>query len=83
MPAMSSTLYVRAFAVSWTKQPDCDACGWSQGTLVSLAIRAGRLTNWIQRACGEAAASRHVAGTPPEWAAFAQRSAELAARLSG
>jgi excinuclease ABC subunit C len=62
---------------------DHDACGWADGTLVRLEIRAGRLTGWTLRTCGEAAARRHLAATPPEWAAFAQRNAELAARLSG
>jgi excinuclease ABC subunit C len=61
---------------------DHDVSGWSAGTLVRFAIRGGRLTGWSQRACGEAAASRHLAGTAPEWAAFAQRNAQLAARLS-
>jgi hypothetical protein len=31
---------------------------------------------------GAAAARRHLAATPPEWTAFAQRNAELAARLT-
>ena len=56
--------------------------GWSAGTLVTFTVRAGRLVGWTRRACGEAAASRHLAGTPPEWTAFAQRNAELATRLS-
>lgn len=61
---------------------DHDACGWSDGTLVTLAIRAGRLSSWTQHACDETAAGRYLAATPPEWVAFAQRNAELAARLS-
>lgn len=62
---------------------DLDACGWSDGTLARFEIRAGRLAGWTLRSCGAAAARRHLAATPPEWAAFAQRNAELAARLSG
>jgi len=58
-----------------------DACGWADGTLVRLEIRAGRLTGWTLRSCGEVTSRRHMAGTPPEWTAFAQRNAELAARL--
>jgi len=62
---------------------DHDVCGWSQGVLVSFAIRTGRLTGWTQRACGQSAARRHLERTPPDWAPFAQRNAELAARLTG
>ena len=62
---------------------DHDACGWSDGTLARFEIRAGRLAGWTLRSCGAAAARRHLAATKPEWAAFAQRNAELAARLSG
>ena len=61
---------------------DHDACGWSDGTLARFEIRAGRLAGWTLRSCGLAAARRHVAATKPEWAAFAQLNAELAARLS-
>jgi excinuclease ABC subunit C len=60
---------------------DHDASGWSDGTLLRFEIRVGRLAGWTLRACGAAAARRHLAATPPEWAAFAQRNAELAARL--
>jgi len=61
---------------------DHDACGWSDGTLARFEIRAGRLAGWTVRSCGAAAARRQLAATPPEWAAFAQRNAELAARLA-
>ncbi len=59
-----------------------DACGWAEGTLVRFAVRGGRLTGWTQRACGEASARRHLGETPGEWAGFARRNAELAARLA-
>jgi excinuclease ABC subunit C len=62
---------------------DHDACGWSDATLARFEIRAGRLAGWTLRSCGAAAARRHLAATPPEWTAFAQRNAELAARLRG
>ena len=62
---------------------DHDVCGWAAGTLVSFAIRGGRLTGWTHRACGEATARRHLERTPPDWAPFAQRNAKLAARLTG
>jgi hypothetical protein len=50
---------------------------------VSFTIRGGRLTGWTHRACGEATARRHLERTPPDWVRFAQRNAELAARLTG
>lgn len=62
--------------------PDQDVCGWSDGILVSFALRAGRLAGWTQRPCGEPAARRRLAATPPEWTAFARRTATLAARLA-
>ena len=61
---------------------DHDICGWSEGTLVRFEVRNARLAGWTQRACGAAAARRHLARTPPEWIPFAQRNAELAARLT-
>jgi len=41
------------------------------------------LNSWTQRACGAAGASRQLAATPPAWAGFAARNAELAAALAG
>jgi excinuclease ABC subunit C len=61
---------------------DFDVHGWADGTLIRFAVRGGRLTGWTQRACGAAAAHRHLGETPPEWAGFAQRNAELAAHLT-
>ena len=52
------------------------------GVLVSLAVRNGRLGEWRQRSCGEVAAAALLAATPAAWAPFAQRNAELAARLA-
>jgi excinuclease ABC subunit C len=62
---------------------DQAACGWSDGTLVRFEIRAGRLVGWTLRSCGATEASRQLPATPPQWTAFAQRNAELAARLLG
>jgi excinuclease ABC subunit C len=59
-----------------------EACGWSGQLLVRFVIRAGRLCEWSQERCDPAAATTPLAATPPGWAAFAQRSAELAAALS-
>ena len=60
---------------------DFDVHGWAGGVLVGFAVRGGRLTGWTRRACGAASARGHLSETPPEWAGFAQRNAELAARL--
>ena len=60
---------------------DFDVHGYADGMLVGFAVRRGRLTGWTRRACGAASARRHLSETPPEWAGFAQRNAELAARL--
>ncbi|HTZ28556.1 MAG TPA: hypothetical protein VMC83_31445 [Streptosporangiaceae bacterium] len=62
---------------------DVDVHGWARGVLVSLAVRNGRLSEWKQRPCGEAAAATLLAATPAAWAPFARRNAELAARLAG
>ena len=69
--------------VTRQEQADYDVCGWSDGALVRFEVRAGRLAGWSHRACGPAAARRHLEQTPPEWTAFARRNAELAARLTG
>jgi excinuclease ABC subunit C len=50
--------------------------------LVSFAVRGGRLTGWTQHGCGAASARRQLSQTPPGWASFARRNAELAARLA-
>ncbi len=60
-----------------------DVYGWAGGTLVHFGIRGGRLCQWSQRDCpGRAAAEPGLAATPPAWAAFATRNAELAATLT-
>ncbi len=60
---------------------DFDVYGWADGMLVRFEVRGGRLSGWSQRACGAAAARRHLAATSgnPAWADFARRTAELAA----
>ncbi len=78
-------------ALDWVTSPqrvtsqtvaDFDACGWSGGVLVIFGVRGGRLSLWSQRACPKAGASAAVAATPPGWAGFAGRNAELAAALA-
>jgi excinuclease ABC subunit C len=61
---------------------DFDAYGWSGGVLVTFGVRGGRLSLWSQRGCPQAGASAAVAATPPGWAEFAGRNAELAAELA-
>ncbi|MBB5867277.1 excinuclease ABC subunit C [Allocatelliglobosispora scoriae] len=60
---------------------DCDVYGWADGLLVQFEIRQGRMCVWKQRACPSAGAQRYLERTPPEWRAFAARSAELASLL--
>jgi len=55
--------------------------GWADGLLVEFEVRDGRLDGWRQRACAPTTARRRLDETPPEWVAFAQRNAALAARL--
>jgi len=62
-------------------QADTDVYGWASGVLVCFEIRGGRVSGWRQRPCPPAAARRYLDRSAPGWAAFAQRSAELAARL--
>ncbi len=57
--------------------------GWADGVLVSFRSRSGRLAHWSQRRCPPLRAAAPLAATPPAWAAFAQRNAELAAALGG
>ena len=62
-------------------QGDADVYGWADGVLVCFEIRGGRMSGWRQRPCAAAAARRYLDQSPPDWAAFARRNAELAARL--
>lgn len=61
---------------------DLEIAGWHDGSMVALAMHDGRLDEWTVRPAsirvGEARAGR----TPPEWRAFAERAAILAARLA-
>jgi len=66
-----------------TRDPsDFTASGWSDGMLIALVVRAGRVQEWRQRACTAPAAARHLATTPPSWHDFAHRNAVLAATLA-
>jgi excinuclease ABC subunit C len=67
--------------VSWLDPRDADVCGWADGVLLHFKIRAGRMRTWTQRGVSEAVARERVEATPALWQPFAQRNAELAARL--
>jgi excinuclease UvrABC nuclease subunit len=58
------------------------AWGYADGLLLRLEIRDGRLDGWRIRQTKPATAAPLVTATPPQWQAFAQRNAELAAALS-
>jgi len=60
---------------------DDDVYGWASEILVRFEIRGGYLCEWRTTACTEAVARTRVAATPGRWRNFAQRNAELAARL--
>jgi excinuclease ABC subunit C len=64
-----------------TPVPDAEAYGWHDGLLVAFRFRAGRLSDWTQRACGPGAARSYVDRTPPALAEFARRNAELGRHL--
>lgn len=79
-------------ALEWVTSPqrassmaatDFTASGWSGGVLTSFISRGGQVREWIQSSCPQTEAAAHLAGTPPDWAGFAQRNAELAAALAG
>jgi excinuclease ABC subunit C len=78
-------------ALEWVTSPqrassmaatDFTASGWSGGVLSSFIVRRGQVREWAQAPCPEADAATRLASTPPDWAGFAQRNAELAAALS-
>lgn len=55
--------------------------GWADGVLVEFGITGGRIRTWTQRPSTEEAAEPRLAASPPDWTDFAQRNAELAARM--
>jgi excinuclease ABC subunit C len=89
---LAGTIQAELQALDWVTSPqrvttlepaEFEACGWSGQLLVRFAVRAGRLQEWSQVRCGQRAAAARLAATPPGWADFAQRGAELAAALRG
>ena len=89
----AAKVQAEAEALAWVTGPqrvtsmdpgDLDVYGWAAGTLVHFGVRGGRLCHWSQRACpDQATAAGPLAATPPGWAEFAVRNAELAAQLAG
>jgi excinuclease ABC subunit C len=61
---------------------DATAYGFAGGLLLRLDVRAGRLDGWQVRSARPETAAALVADSPPQWRAFAQRNADLAASLS-
>jgi len=77
-------------AVEWLVAPQrvtqpaprtCSMYGWSDGVLVALEMKAGRLCGWTVRPCSESASSPLVQVTPDDWVPFTNRAAALAGRL--
>ncbi len=68
--------------VTTLERIDADIHGWSEGVLVSLQIRAGRMERWRQTLVDTAPRAR-IERTPEHWRGFATDAASLAARLLG
>jgi excinuclease ABC subunit C len=87
---LAGRLQAELEAVEWVTAPqrvtrdsgDFDVYGWAGGILVEFRIRAGRLCAWTQRPCSAATAGDRLAATPPDWRAFADRTAQLAQGLA-
>jgi excinuclease ABC subunit C len=60
---------------------DVEVSGWSDGVLVTFAVRSGRLSDWTSSHCDFATAAPQLAATPASWIEFARRNADLAAVL--
>ena len=88
---LAARLQAEAEALEWVvsdqratlpEPVDLDVHGWTDGVHVTFEMRRGRLNGWRQRSCDESTARALVHATPPEWASFARRNAELAALLN-
>jgi excinuclease ABC subunit C len=55
--------------------------GWAAGLLVRFEVSSGRLVGWRAQPCTRDRADAKLAATPPQWRAFAQVNAEIAAGL--
>jgi excinuclease ABC subunit C len=87
---LAAEIHEELEALDWIASPqrtatlepaDLRAAGWADGLLVLFRVREGRLDEWTQRPCPPERAKRYLAASPPEWAEFAARNAELAAGL--
>jgi excinuclease ABC subunit C len=56
--------------------------GFADGILVTFEITAGRMRGWRQQRSTLTRAQPQLAATPPQWREFAERNADLAARLT-
>jgi excinuclease ABC subunit C len=88
---LAARIRAERHALDWVTSPQrvtlasgesMDVYGWSNGLLVHYAIREGRLRQWLQTATSLERAIVKVKATPPPWAEFARRNAELAAALA-
>ena len=68
--------------VTTLEKDDADVHGWSEGVLISLQIRAGRMERWRQ-ALVATEPRRKIERTPEQWQGFAAANARLAASLLG
>jgi excinuclease ABC subunit C len=61
---------------------DHEVHAWAAGVLVSFEVRDGRVRGWTQRPCPRTGALPLLRRSAARWQPFADRAAELAARLS-
>jgi excinuclease ABC subunit C len=87
---LASRVHEELQALEWITCPqraaslahdDFDVAGWADGLLVRFEVRGGRMCGWRQQARTSSQAQALLAATPPQWREFADRNAELAARL--
>jgi excinuclease ABC subunit C len=87
---LARRIHAELAALDWVTCPqraasldhdDFDVAGWAGGVLARFEVRGGRMCGWRQHTRTSAQARPFLAATPPQWREFAQRNAELAARL--
>jgi excinuclease ABC subunit C len=87
---LAGRIHAELAALDWVTSPqrvaslvheDADVAGWADGVLVRFEVRAGRMRGWRQQTSTSEEASPFLAATASAWREFADRNAELAARL--
>jgi excinuclease ABC subunit C len=87
---LAARLQAEIEALAWITQEqkvfqagggDATAYGYADGLLLQLNVRAGRIDGWQTLPAQPETAAPLVATSPPQWRAFAQRNAHLAAAL--